>query len=138
MSADERDEPVCVVVDVANVMGSRPDGWWRDRAGAASRLLDSMPALVGRVVEAPDGDPVRIRRIVAVVEGVAKAVDAPEGVTVVRAPTDGDSAIVSTTEGLRAAGEHVLVVTADRGLRARLPAGVLTTGPSWLNGLLGR
>jgi 8-oxo-dGTP diphosphatase len=30
--------PVTVVVDVANVMGSRPDGWWRDRAGAAARL----------------------------------------------------------------------------------------------------
>src|SRR6202161_3814032 len=27
-----------IVVDVANVMGSRPDGWWRDRAGAAVRL----------------------------------------------------------------------------------------------------
>ena len=30
--------PVTIVVDVANVMGSRPDGWWRDRAGAAARL----------------------------------------------------------------------------------------------------
>ena len=29
---------VTIVVDVANVMGSRPDGWWRDRAGAAARL----------------------------------------------------------------------------------------------------
>ena len=27
-----------IVIDVANVMGSRPDGWWRDRAGAALRL----------------------------------------------------------------------------------------------------
>lgn len=138
MSTDERDEPVCVVVDVANVVGSRPDGWWRDRAGAASRLLDSMPALVGRVVEAPNGDRMRIGRVVAVVEGVANAVDAPEGVTVVQAPTDGDSAIVSATEQLHTAGEHALVVTADRGLRARLPTAVLTTGPSWLNDLLGR
>ena len=31
-------QPVTIVVDVANVMGSRPDGWWRDRAGAAVRL----------------------------------------------------------------------------------------------------
>jgi len=30
--------PATIVVDVANVMGSRPDGWWRDRAGAAVRL----------------------------------------------------------------------------------------------------
>ena len=28
-----------VFVDGNNVMGSRPDGWWRDRAGAARRLL---------------------------------------------------------------------------------------------------
>src|SRR5712692_7022544 len=27
--------PLTVIVDAANVMGSRPDGWWRDRAGAA-------------------------------------------------------------------------------------------------------
>jgi predicted RNA-binding protein with PIN domain len=31
-------EPL-VVVDGNNVMGSRPDGWWRDRAGAARRLV---------------------------------------------------------------------------------------------------
>lgn len=32
-------ESVRVVVDAANVVGSRPDGWWKDRAGAAARLL---------------------------------------------------------------------------------------------------
>jgi 8-oxo-dGTP diphosphatase len=31
-------QQVTIIVDVANVMGSRPDGWWRDRAGAAVRL----------------------------------------------------------------------------------------------------
>jgi predicted RNA-binding protein with PIN domain len=31
-------EPL-VVVDGNNVMGSRPDGWWRDRPGAARRLV---------------------------------------------------------------------------------------------------
>jgi 8-oxo-dGTP diphosphatase len=31
-------QQVTIVVDVANVMGSRPDGWWRDRPGAAVRL----------------------------------------------------------------------------------------------------
>jgi 8-oxo-dGTP diphosphatase len=35
-----------VVVDVANVMGARADGWWRDRAGAARRLRDDLAALV--------------------------------------------------------------------------------------------
>jgi hypothetical protein len=27
------------VVDAMNVIGSRPDGWWRDRAGAIERLV---------------------------------------------------------------------------------------------------
>ena len=27
-----------LIVDGANVVGSRPNGWWRDRAGAAERL----------------------------------------------------------------------------------------------------
>ena len=31
-----------LVVDGANVVGSRPTGWWRDRAGAAKRLHQSI------------------------------------------------------------------------------------------------
>lgn len=132
--------PVIVVVDVANVMGSRPDGWWRDRAGAATRLLAAMPELARKTVTAPDDvGNVHIERVVAVVEGAAKQVDAPEGVEVVRAPKDGDSAIVSVAEGLTDAGAaRVLVVTADRGLRARLPDGAVVAGPGWFNRLLGR
>jgi len=30
------------MVDASNVIGSRPDGWWRDREGAARRLLDAL------------------------------------------------------------------------------------------------
>jgi 8-oxo-dGTP diphosphatase len=43
--------PVTIVVDVANVMGSRPDGWWRNRAGAAVRLHGQIARLaaIGRV-----------------------------------------------------------------------------------------
>lgn len=129
---------VVVVVDVANVMGSRPDGWWRDRAAAATRLIAGMPGLVGRAVPAPDGAPVVIEQVVAVVEGAAKVATAPEGVIVVRAPADGDSAVVSAAEDAARAGAHVLVVTADRGLRARLAEGVVVAGPGWLNALLGR
>lgn len=33
-----------VVVDGNNVMGSRPDGWWKDRAGAARRLVSQIGA----------------------------------------------------------------------------------------------
>jgi hypothetical protein len=49
-------QPVTIVVDVANVMGSRPDGWWRDRAGAAVRLHAQIVALAssGRAI-LPDG-----------------------------------------------------------------------------------
>jgi 8-oxo-dGTP diphosphatase len=37
---------VTIIVDGANVVGSRPDGWWRDRAGAALRLRDQLAPLV--------------------------------------------------------------------------------------------
>src|SRR5215217_1543776 len=33
-----------IVVDGNNVMGSRPDGWWKDRAGAARRLVEQLGA----------------------------------------------------------------------------------------------
>ena len=42
------EHPATIVVDVANVMGSRPDGWWRDRAGAAVRLHAEIAALAAR------------------------------------------------------------------------------------------
>jgi hypothetical protein len=129
---------VTLVVDVANVMGSRPDGWWKDRAGAAARLLAPMPSLVGRAVTAPDGSVVVLERIVAVVEGQAKGVAAPDGIELVRAPADGDSAIAAAARESDAAAERVLVVTADRGLRARLPEAALVAGPGWLSDLLGR
>ena len=69
-----------LLVDAANVVGSRPDGWWRDRAGATERLLGR---LAGADLRAPDGS--RITGVVAVVEGRARDVAAPEGVRVVRA-----------------------------------------------------
>jgi len=124
-----------LVVDVANVMGSRPDGWWRDRAGAASRLLAELAPLAGQVVAGPAGDEVTLSRLVAVVEGRARDVPAPDGVGVVRAPRDGDSTIAEVAAEVAAAGETPLVVTADRGLRARLPAAALVSGPGWLLGL---
>jgi predicted RNA-binding protein with PIN domain len=32
------------MVDASNVIGARPDGWWRDREAAARRLLDALRA----------------------------------------------------------------------------------------------
>jgi len=43
--------PLTVIVDAANVVGSRPDGWWRDRAGAARRLVSGVTALAGAGVD---------------------------------------------------------------------------------------
>jgi hypothetical protein len=124
-----------LVVDVANVMGSRPDGWWRDRAAAASRLLNELVPLAGREVPGPDGEPVGLERVVAVVEGRARDVPAPAGVELVRASADGDDAITEVATEVVAAGGVPLVVTADRGLRARLPEGARIAGPNWLLGL---
>jgi hypothetical protein len=35
------------LVDASNVIGSRPDGWWRDREGATLRLLEALRAFAG-------------------------------------------------------------------------------------------
>ena len=40
-----------VVVDGNNVMGSRPDGWWRDRAGATRRLVAQLGEWAARAEE---------------------------------------------------------------------------------------
>ncbi|MGY1601567.1 hypothetical protein [Geodermatophilus sp. SYSU D00815] len=126
-----------VLVDAANVVGSRPDGWWRDRAGATARLLARLAALPGTALPGPDGARLDCTGVVAVVEGRARDVAAPEGVRVVRAPGSGDDALAACAAELAGAGEPPLVVTADRGLRARLPAGAPVTGPGWLLDRLG-
>ncbi|MCM6778823.1 NYN domain-containing protein [Nocardia sp. CDC159] len=120
------DETQLLVVDAANVVGSRPDGWWRDRAGAARRLLDRLGVLSGHL----SAD------IVVVLEGAAKkAVDehdsAPGRIRVVAAEGSGDDAIVGVVAAAVDAGvASVVVVTADRGLRDRVAAlRARTTGP---------
>ena len=131
-----------LIVDIANVMGARPDGWWRDRAGAATRLLGSLAGLPLAPVEAPDGGAVTLTRVVGVLEGKARSAAAPATdvagpiLEVVLAAADGDTTIVEVAAAVRWGGERPLVVTADRGLRARLPAGSIVTGPRWLLGLL--
>jgi hypothetical protein len=127
-----------LLVDVANVVGSRPDGWWRDRAAAASGLLASLASLRGTTVLRPGGESaVRLSDVVAVVEGAARSAVAPDGVAVVSAVHDGDSEVVAQARRIRADGNVPLVVTADRGLRIRLPVASVTAGPEWPNRLLG-
>jgi 8-oxo-dGTP diphosphatase len=49
---------VTLIVDGANVMGSRADGWWRDRAGAMARLHGELATLAARGIRGPvPGDP---------------------------------------------------------------------------------
>jgi hypothetical protein len=129
-----------VLVDVANVLGSRPDGWWRDRAGATARLLTRLAHLPASTVAGPSGESLTCTGLVAVVEGAARDVPGPPALRVVRAAGSGDDALVAEAATLSRAGTgaraDLLVVTADRGLRARLPAGTPVTGPGWLLGVL--
>ena len=131
-----------LVIDVANVMGSRPDGWWRDRPGAATRLLGQLVKVIGQEVASPDGgEPLVIHRAIAVVEGRARAAQIPDdatsvGLEVMAASADGDSTIVAAAQGVLGGNHLPIVVTADRGLRERLPSGALVAGPSWLLRLL--
>jgi predicted RNA-binding protein with PIN domain len=48
------------IVDGMNVIGSRPDGWWRDRRGAMERLVRELENLDGEVAVVFDGKPFEI------------------------------------------------------------------------------
>lgn len=129
-----------VVVDAANVIGSRPDGWWRDRRGAAQRLLTSLEHLAGtgvpaRFVEMP-GDrwwPTWH----AVTEGAARGTDPGTAVEIHEAPGAGDDTIVELSNALAASAASVVVVTADRELSRRCEgAGAAVVGPRSLLNLL--
>jgi hypothetical protein len=115
-----------LVVDAANVIGSRPTGWWKDRAGAARSFVGDLRAGVaaGRLTGP----------VVVVLEGQARQ-GAPsgtaEGVTVVHAEGSGDDALVDVVRD--AHDEAVVLVSADRELRRRAEAlGAEVVGPKWL------
>jgi hypothetical protein len=117
--------PPLLIVDAANVVGSVPDGWWRDRAGAAVRLRDALARIAAEGLPCLP-PPVEV---VLVVEGRARGVAGAPEVRVVGAPGSGDDAIVELVAGAGADRETV-VVTADRALRERVEAlGARTIGP---------
>jgi 8-oxo-dGTP diphosphatase len=142
--------PLTLIVDGANVMGSRPDGWWHDRAGAARRLRDQLAPLAAGLslshdesqegnggssrLDAPLLEMSWLPDIVLVVEGAARTVADDEDwagpVRVIAARGSGDDAIAelaAATSGRR------IVVTADRELRQRCTAaGAEVAGPGWL------
>ncbi len=143
---------VIIVVDVANVMGSRPDGWWRDRAGAAVRLHVQVADLAAsdRVVlppEAippgaapPEAVPAGAPGFVMVLEGAAKAAAVRMSSAAPHAVADASAAPIEVQPGevkivlARGSGDDAIVavvralpgprvvVTADRELRERCVA----------------
>jgi predicted RNA-binding protein with PIN domain len=114
-----------LVVDGANVVGSVPDGWWKDRAGAARRLHQRL-----LVADTP------YDVLVLVLEGKAKGgvrAGRDAHVTTVHAARDGDSEIESQVTAARASGRSVTVITADRFLQSRVQGlGAMAMSPSWL------
>jgi hypothetical protein len=107
-----------LVIDAANVVGSVPDGWWRDRAGATTRLRDSLTDLAHTGLP-QTGAPIDV---VLVVEGKARTVTASDTVEVHVAPHSGDDAIVELVAAESSSGRPIYVVTADRGLQRRVAA----------------
>ena len=116
-----------LIIDGANVVGSRPDGWWRDRAGAARRLQE---ALVVAVLPYDE--------VVLVLEGIARqgiAAGQDGRLRTLHAQGSGDDAIVEAVMAQVDVGDgrDVTVVTADRMLRRRVEAaGARSVSPSWL------
>jgi hypothetical protein len=114
-----------LVVDGANVVGARPDGWWKDRAGAARRLHDALLR-----ADTP------YDQLVLVLEGQAKGAMPPgtDGhVRVVHARGHGDDTILAEARRAVAAGHETTVATADRLLAGKVThAGAAVLSPSRL------
>jgi RNA methyltransferase, TrmH family len=96
-----------ILIDGMNVLGSRPDGWWRDRPRAmarlAARVSDFAAATGAEVTLVFDGRPHRR------VEAAGRGIDigfAPGGpdaadreiVAILRADTDPGSIVVATSD----------------------------------------
>ena len=100
------------LVDGMNVVGSIPDGWWRDRPAAMARLTRRLAELQSR-----SGDPVAV-----VFDGRALDLDAG-AVDVAFAPTRGrdaaDDEIVRRVAA-DADARDLTVVTSDAGLSGRV------------------
>jgi 8-oxo-dGTP diphosphatase len=125
-----------VVVDAANVVGSVPDGWWKDRAGATERMLGKLARLVrGGLPSQALGltADVWFPEWMVVVEGQARRAAADGEVTLVRAEASGDDTIAAEAHRLVSEGCLVTVVTSDRGLADRVAgAGATVVGTRWL------
>lgn len=113
-----------IVVDAANMIGSVPDGWWRDRAGAVERLRDALASAGPAALPGAPPD----AEIVLVVEGAARGVPEVPGIHVVAANGSGDDAIVQLCK--ESQDPDKVVVTADRALAERVrQLGARVVGP---------
>ncbi len=127
LSVDETG--VVLLIDAANVIGSRPNGWWRDRPGAAGAFVEQVraAAVAGRFAEP----------VVVVLEGAARGgveEGVAHGVRVLHASGSGDDRLVAAAT---ATPDPVTLVSADRALRQRAEAlGAEVVGPRWLLDLL--
>lgn len=103
------------LVDGMNVIGSRPDGWWRDRGGAMARLTAALDAWAS---ERPDDE------VAVVFDGRERDVGAHPRVDVGFAPGGRDAADHEIAR--RVAGDAdpaaLTVVTSDRELAQRVRA----------------
>jgi predicted RNA-binding protein with PIN domain len=103
-----------VVVDGNNVMGSRPDGWWKDRAGAARRLVGQLGEWSARTGE----------DVLVVFDGKPPPeLEPPAGVELRFARRRGRDAAdddIAALVAADAAPERLRVVTSDRELARRV------------------
>ena len=97
------------LIDGMNVIGSRPDGWWRDRKGAQRRLVDELGSFF-----AAKGDQVTV-----VFDGREHPIDPKPGVEVLFASARGrdaaDHDIAALAQG-DADPRELTVVTSDADL----------------------
>jgi predicted RNA-binding protein with PIN domain len=101
-----------LLVDGNNVMGSRPDGWWRDRHGAMQRLVNQLDDLA-----AATGDEIHV-----VFDGRDRDLQATS--VHVSFAAHADDAITEKAE------PGLTVVTSDRELRRRVAAKGATVASS--------
>jgi predicted RNA-binding protein with PIN domain len=104
------------LVDAFNVIGARPDGWWRDRPAAVRRLLDRLEAYAERT-----GEDVRV----VLDSGPPGLAGRRGGLEVLIAPTRGRDAADDEIARLAAADTHpstLTVVTSDSALASRVRA----------------
>jgi predicted RNA-binding protein with PIN domain len=116
------------LVDGMNVVGSRPDGWWRDRGAAMARLVAELERLEDDVAVVFDGAPFEIEADgVEVVFASRRGPNAADDDIAARVAADPDPAsltvVTSDADLERRVREHGAQVEGAGAFRRRLDAG---------------